>query len=610
MKFTSTMDLVLHLEQKGDLVRIKDEVDPLLEMAEIQRRAYRSGGPALFFERVKGSPFPAASNLFGTPERIRNIFRYTMQGVKTIMEFKGDPSLAVKNPLRALSLLPQLYRGLPKRVSARRAPSLWGTTTLDALPGILSWKKDGGRYITLPQVYTEHPDKKGPMGSNLGMYRVQLDGNEYEPREVGLHYQIHRGIGHHHYEHIRRNLPMRVSIFIGGPPAMTVAAVMPLPKDVPEVAFAGLLAGKRFRYALFNGFVVSADADFVITGWIHPGTVKPEGPFGDHLGYYSLVHDMPVMEVESVFYRKDAVWPFTVVGRPPQEDTEFGSFIHEITGPAVPAEVPGLHEVHAVDEAGVHPLLLAIGSDHYVPYMKRSRPAELLTVANGILGSGQLSLAKFLLIAAREDDETLTTRDVKSFFYHVLERIQPDRDIHFHTNTTIDTLDYSGDGLNRGSKVILAASGEPVRKLASRLPEDCTLPSGFSDPRVIIPGVLAVKGPVFEKNENEMDKLTVHLEQVREMEGFPFIVVTDNSRFCAEDFSNFLWVTFTRSNPASDIYGVRSFIENKHWGCRGPLVLDARAKPHHAPPLEEDPEVNQRVGRIIEGYPGIMGKSG
>ncbi len=610
MIYASTMELVRGLEKQGDLIRIKDEIDPFLEMGEIQRRAYRSGGPALLFERVKGSPFPAASNLFGTPERIRYIFRDTIDGVKRVMEIKGDPSSVSKNPLKVLSLLPVLYHGLPKRVSARRTPSLWRTTTLDKLPGIVSWKKDGGRYITLPQVYTEGPESRGPLGSNLGMYRVQLDGNDYGPTEVGLHYQIHRGIGHHHYEHLRRKLPMRVSIFIGGSPAMTLAAVMPLPKDVPEVAFAGLLAGRRFRYSLNDGFVVSADADFVITGWIRPGAVKPEGPFGDHLGYYSLVHEMPVMEVEAVYHRKDAVWPFTVVGRPPQEDTEFGSFIHDITGPAVPAEVPGLHEVHAVDEAGVHPLLLAIGSDHYVPYMARSRPAELLTIANGILGSGQLSLAKFLLIAAREDAGTLTTKDVKGFFTHILERIQLERDIHFHTNTTIDTLDYSGDGLNRGSKVILAAAGRPVRKLKDRVPEHLTLPAGFSDPEVIMPGIMAVRGPDFEKEGDEMDRLTLHLEQVRKMDDFPVIVVVNDSRFCAGDFSNFLWVTFTRSNPASDIYGVRSFTENKHWGCHGPLLLDARVKSHHAPSLEEDPDVNERVDRIIEACPEIVKKSG
>src|SRR5205085_11547266 len=227
----------------------------------------------------------------------------------------------------------------------------------------------------------------------LGMYRVQLTGNQFDDSRVGLHYQIHRGIGVHHSTALRKGEPFHVNVIIGGPPALALAAVMPLPEGMPELAFAGVLGGRRVRLVAPDGCLpMPAEADFVICGTIDPHSRKPEGPFGDHLGYYSLAHDFPVLKVERVYHRPGAIWPFTVVGRPPQEDTSFGAFIHELTSPVIPTVVAGVHAVHAVDAAGVHPLLLAIGSERYVPYAAERRPMELLTCANAILGQGQLSL--------------------------------------------------------------------------------------------------------------------------------------------------------------------------------------------------------------------------
>jgi 4-hydroxy-3-polyprenylbenzoate decarboxylase len=274
-------------------------------------------------------------------------------------------------------------------------------------------------------------------------------------------------------------VPLRVNIFVGGPPSLTVAAVMPLPEGMPELAFAGLLGGHRLPLVCRPGELpMPAEADFVITGSIDPARLLPEGPFGDHLGYYSLAHDFPVLRVERVYHRPGAIWPFTTVGRPPQEDTTFGAFIHELTGPLIPSVLPGVHAVHAVDAAGVHPLLLAIGSERYVPYAAGRRPQELLTQANAILGQGQLSLAKYLFIVAREDALRLDVHDIPAFFRHVLERVDWRRDLHFQTRTTIDTLDYSGSGLNEGSKVVIAAAGDVRRTLPIEVPVDL-LPPGL-----------------------------------------------------------------------------------------------------------------------------------
>jgi 4-hydroxy-3-polyprenylbenzoate decarboxylase len=429
---------------------------------------------------------------------------------------------------------------------------------------------------------------------------VQLSGNQYVPdRQVGLHYQIHRGIGVHHAKAIERGVPFRVNVFVGGPPALTLAAVMPLPEGMPELAFAGALGGRRVRLAYPAGrdrLPVLADADFCIAGTVDPERLLPEGPFGDHLGYYSLAHPFPVLNVERVYHRDGAIWPFTVVGRPPQEDTSFGAIIHELTGPVIPTVVPGVHAVHAVDAAGVHPLLLAVGSERYVPFAERRRPQELLTVANAILGQGQLSLAKYLLIVAREDDPGLDVHDIPAFLRHLLERIDWRTDLHFQTSTTIDTLDYSGTGLNEGSKVVLAAAGTKRRELAAEVPGGLRLPDGYGEPRVCLPGVLAVQAPAY-KSEGEAAAMRFceALRAGNVLGGFPLVVLVDDSEFTARTLNNWLWLTFTRSNPAVDIHGVGEFTHQKHWGCDGPLVIDARIKPQHAPPLEEDPAVTKRV---------------
>jgi len=598
MSYKSLHDCALDLEKHGQLIRIKGEVDPDLEMAEIHRRIFDAKGPAILFENVKGSPFPALSNLYGTYDRTEFIFRHTLKKVQKVIELKADPSFFFKNPLRYLSAPFTALSALPMKV--HKAPILYGQTTIDQLPQVKSWPMDGGAFVTLPQVLTLPPNTKNMMQSNIGMYRIQLSGNDYVMNEeVGMHYQIHRGIGVHHTQYNEIDEPFRASVFVGGPPSHAFAAIMPLPEGLSEMTFAGMLGGRRFRYVRRYEQVLSGDADFVITGVIRKGEKKPEGPFGDHLGYYSLQHDFPVMEVENVYHRKDAIWHFTVVGRPPQEDSSFGYLIHQLVKLLTPQEFPGIQEINAVDAAGVHPLLLAIGSERYMPFRER-RPEEILTQANRILGSGQTSLAKFLFIAAKSDDPRLSTHNLPQFFQHVLERIDLERDLHFHTKTTIDTLDYSGTGWNAGSKVVVACCGDKRRDLATELPSDFTLPEGFGAPKFLQPGILAISGKKFTGEESRVDCkiLAEHLERF-DLEGIPMIVVVDDSQFLTETMNNFVWATFTRANPSHDIYGVRSFVEHKHWGCRGPMIIDARIKPHHAPPLVPDATATRNVDKLF-----------
>jgi len=605
MVYRSLEECLADLEQKGQLIRIKEEVDPHLQMAAIHLRVHEKGGPALLFEKVKGSKFRAASNIYGTLERSKIIFRNTLDTVQRLIEIKNDPVKAIKSPIKNFSAGLSALKALPLKDPISK-PVLFEEIKVSDLPLIQHWPMDGGAFVTLPQVYTEDADKPGIMNANLGMYRIQLSGNDYvQDKEIGLHYQLHRGIGVHQAKANKLGQPLKVSIFVGGPPSHAVAAVMPLPEGISEMTFAGILGGRRFRYVYKDGFCVSTDADFVITGEVFPNENKPEGPFGDHLGYYSLKHDFPLMKVHKVYAKKNAIWPFTVVGRPPQEDTSFGQLIHAMTGSALQQEIPGLKEVHAVDAAGVHPLLLAIGSERYTPYAPTKQPAELLTIANHILGTGQLSLAKFLFITA-DDNNQVTTHNVNEYLQFVLERIDWKRDVHFYTNTTIDTLDYSGTSINSGSKVVFAAYGEKIRTLA----EELTVP-GFADTKIALPGVAVLKADPFTTQADaatELQRLSDSLKGQKDvLSGIALIILADDAAFTSATLNNFLWVTFTRCNPSHDIYGVDSFTENKHWGCNGPLIIDARKKPHHAPELIKDEAVERSIDHLFEKGGSLYG---
>ena len=656
MGYRSLRACLEDLRRTGRLIEITQCVDPHLEMAAIQRRVYAAGGPALWFSNVQGCRFSMASNLFGTRERIHYIFRDAVKILPRILRLGVDPGDLMRRPGLYLTWRTPWagWCSQPKRV--RTGPVFQETCTLSELPHLHSWPKDGGAYITLPQVYSESPDSPGLLHSNLGMYRIQLNGNDYSAalgqNEVGIHYQIHRGIGIHHAQAIARGEKLRVNVFVGGPPAMALAAVMPLPEGMSELLFAGILNQRRIRMANVPRMAnvsrtantqsvgpqallpVSAEADFALCGWLDPDVLKREGPFGDHLGYYSLEHDFPVLHVEKIFCRRDAVWPFTVVGRPPQEDSMIGEFIHEMVRDLMPNTIPGVREVHAVDDCGVHPLLLAIGSERYVPYPDPRRPMELLTLANAILGTGQLSLAKYLLIAAGEDDPELHVQDVPRFLLHMLQRADWRTDLHFQTGTTTDTLDYSGGGFNRGSKLVISAAGPIRRTLPRELPlspsslpagstagstaglgsetfgtaantdsDGLAIPEKFQIGRrtVILPGILLLEAPPWRDDGTQHDaerfaeRFCAAFSPHDPLNAFPLIVLTDRDSCAPASVRDFLWTTFTKSDPARDVFGIGPTVENRHVGFEGSLLIDARRKTFHAPELEEDPEITRRV---------------
>ena len=626
--YKSLEKALLDLEKAGTLKRVHAEVDPHLEMAEIARENFRQGGPALLFEHVKGSKFRAACNIFGSDERFDFLFRDGIEQTKIAVNFKANPveffKKFFKHPkpselLRLFKAACAGIRSLPKRSGSIKD---FEECRLQDLPQLFSWPLDGGAFITLPQVATRPSENASILQTNVGMYRIQISGNDYIPNEeCGLHYQIKRDIARHHQKALEEKRPLKVSIFIGGPPSHTLAAVMPMPENLSELLFAGMLGNRRFRYFEHEGYIVSSDADFCILGELEPG-LKPEGPFGDHIGYYSGKHDFPCMKVKKVLCKKNAIFPFTVVGRPPQEDTLFGKFIHDITKPMVPASLPGVYGIHAVDEAGVHPLCLALGSEAFRPYVspEEREPMELLKTANALLGFNQASLTKYLLIAAKEDNASIDVNDVPAFFAHILERVHFDRDLHFQTATTIDTLDYTGTSLNHGSKVVIAAAGVKCRELRNN-PSDLeilALPQGFKKATIVMPGVLIIESSAIP-GTNAMPPATHGTENFRELktvlanwkfrENYPWVSIIDEgaANIAASSeartnniFKDFLWLTFTRSDPSQDIYGLDESIENKHWKCKAPLIVDARIKPHHQKQLTIPDEITAKAKQILK----------
>ena len=619
---------LLDLEKAGMLRRIREEVDPYLQMAEIARQAFDRKGPALLFEKVKGCKFQAAANIFGTRERMDFLFRDTIAGTRTAVQFKSNPVEFFKHAgiatlCRAASVG---INSLPRRSGSIRD---FEECTLADLPQIVGWPEDGGAFVTLPQVASRPGERAGILTTNLGMYRVQISGNDYAADECGLHYQIKRDIARHHQKAIEEGRPLKVSVFIGGPPAHTVAAVTPMPENLSELTLAGMLGGRRFRYFVHDGYLVSSDAEFCILGEMAPD-LKQEGPFGDHVGYYSGKHPFPYMRVKKVLCKKNAIYPFTSVGRPPKEDTIFGDFIHELTKPMVPASIPGVHAVHAVDAAGVHPLCLAIASERFVPYARpeNREPMELLKTANALLGFNQVSLSKYLMVAAKEDTsgtldaseiptdkiarqdarESLDVRDVPAFFAHVLERIDFSRDLHFQTSTTIDTLDYTGTSLNHGSKLVVAAAGLKRRELRDNSADlaSLALPAGFTNPKIAMKGVLAIQWNATGAAPSS-DNITPLLDALTKWqfrENYPWVSIVDDTSTIGgstqKSLDDFIWMTFTRSDPAQDAYGPDAHFVDKHWSIQAPLVIDARIKPRHQKPLSVPEIVIGDASKILD----------
>ncbi|MEI7025454.1 UbiD family decarboxylase [Paenibacillus sp. y28] len=586
MSFGNLRDFIEVLKKENDLKIITAPVDPYLELAEIHRRVIDEQGPALLFTNVKGSPFPVVTNLFGTSRRVDLAFGpRPEQLMKRIIGAKDTlmpPSL--KSLWRERGLLGSLSKVGLKQVPASQAPITGVSVTdnpLSRLPALTCWQEDGGPFITLPLVYTEHP-VNGQGEHNLGMYRMQV----FDGQTTGMHWQIQKGGGFHHHEAELRNQALPTTVFLGGPPALIASAIAPVPEHLPELLLTSLIIGGKLPVTAdpHGGHRLVAEAEFAICGEVLPNVRRPEGPFGDHFGYYSLMHDFPVFQVKRMWHRKDAIYPATIVGKPRQEDYYLGEFLQRLLSPAFPMVMPGVKELWTYAESGFHSLAAAI--------VRESYSREALSTAFRILGEGQLRLTKFLMLT----DQPVEMENFAKLLPLVLERFNPQQDLLIIGQTSHDTLDYTGHKLNHGSKAIMMGVGEPVRRLqhvytGGPIPE-------VQDAAVFCPGCLVVSGAAYEKDPQLAERIAASCGA--QLSEWPLVIVADDAQI-AGDHTQFLWTVFTRFNPASDMFAA-SRVRQHHVSYELPIVIDARMKPGYPDELFPREDIVQLVSERWKQY--------
>lgn len=587
--FTNIRDFIEILKRENDLIVIEAEVDPYLEIAEIHRRVIEEGGPALLFANVKGSPFAITTNLFGTMRRVDMAFgtrpeQLANKCVEAVSRLiPPSPKKLWKERKTVKELLNLVKVGL-KNVPSFKAPVMGMKRTdkpLQGLPALTSWPLDGGPFVTLPLVYTEHPVMKSA-NHNLGMYRIQI----YDEETTGVHWQIQKGGGFHYYEAEMRGEALPVSIIVGGPPALIAAAIAPLPEKLPELLMVSFLMGERLPVvdSEFEGHRIPAEAEFVIQGYVPPYERRLEGPFGDHYGYYSWAHEFPFMNVQHMYHRKNAIYPATIVGKPRQEDYYLGEYLVRLLSPAFPLVMPMVRKVHPYPETGVHSLAAAI--------VRESYSREALLSGFRILGEGQLSLTKFLILT----DQSVDLGNFTQLMEAVLERFKPETDLYVMNHTSHDTLDYTGHKLNHGSKGIMLGVGKVVRELLAVYEEGPI--DGIHDVAVFCRGCLTMSGASYEVDPQLAEHLLQHL--ATQDTKWPLIFLVDDAQVANTQLS-FLWTIFTRFNPASDIYAAME-VHNHHLAYKLPLIIDARMKPGYPDELFPHEDTVKLVNHRWQDY--------
>jgi 4-hydroxybenzoate decarboxylase subunit C len=547
------------LNRENEIITIKAEVDPYLEVAEIHRRVIEQGGPALLFKRVKGSRFPVVTNLFGTERRLGLAFGPKPEKFVRAMTQIAESLLPLKTSelwRHRATAVDLLRLGTAKTTRSPVTQVISRTPRLDQLPVLTTWQEDGGPFITLPLVYTENPVTGK---HNLGIYRMQV----YDARTAGLHWQIQKGGGFHYHEAERLGQPLPVTVFLGGPPALILAAIAPLPEDVPELALASLLQGHKLKMSknpVGGPHRIAAEAEFALVGHAPPNERRPEGPFGDHYGYYSLQHDYPVFKVDAILHRRDAIYPATVVGKPRQEDFFIGDYLQNLLSPLFPLVMPSVRDLWTYGETGFHSLCAAVVRERY--------GREALVSGFRILGEGQLSLTKFLLL-------TDTPQDLKDFprlLEHVLARFRPETDLFVFANVSMDTLDYTSGKVNEGSKAIMLGLGDAIRELPVEFIGP--LPQGITRAEVFCDGCLVLQGASYAEDES----MAARVAADSAFSKWPLIILHDDATV-AKSVADFLWATWTRFEPAADIYAAQTTVQRHHLVYRAPIVIDARTKP-------------------------------
>jgi len=579
---TNLQSYLAVLRKEKELIEISAEVDPYLEAAEIHRRVVAEEGPALLFTNIKGANFPLVTNLFGNKKRIDLSFGKRPENL--IREFVKLPETLVSPSLGALwsnrGVLFELTKMGTKKGSA--APVLdvvKKDPELTRLPLLTTWEQDGGPFITLPLVYSEHPETHI---HNLGMYRMQ----RYDDTCTGLHCQIGKGGGFHMARAKELGQKLPVHVHIGGPPALMLSAIAPLPENVPELLLASFMLGQKISTTSspLSPLPIISEAEFVLMGEVDPSELRPEGPFGDHYGYYSLKHDYPVFRCKALAHRKGAVFTATVVGKPKQEDFYLGDYLQELLSPIFPLTMPAVVDLWSYGETGYHSLAGAVVKQRY----KR----EAMASAFRILGEGQLSLTKFLLVT----DKRIDLKNFPKTLEHILARTDFRSDLFIFSNLSMDTLDYTGPKINEGSKGVLLGVGDPIRDLPSEFKGP--LAPGVKSAKAFCPGCLVISGPEYGE-DREFGSQVLKSEA---FDNWPLIVLVDDVEKSIKTPSSFLWTTFTRFEPANDIKSKSQRIERNHIQHDAPILIDARMKSWYPDELFCDEKTEKLVSNRWREY--------
>ena len=574
-RFLDLRSFIAALEQRGDLRRVRAEVDPYLEVSEIVQRVIREDGPALIFERPKGSGFPLVMNLFGAARRVelalgREPRAIGAELVKAIQRL-NPPSLGAAWRSREFLARARFLR--PRVV--RRAPvqQVIEPPALDRLPNLTSWPRDGGPFITFGPTLTQDPVTGR---RNFGLYRLQVFG----PAETGMHWQSLKGGRGHHFEAERLGRKLPTAVVLGGDPLTMLSAILPLPEDVDELAFAGFLRGARTDLvrSVAGDLLVPANAEFILEGYVAAGERRMEGPFGDHFGHYSEAAEFPVFHVERVTRRRDAMYPASVVGKPPQEDKFMGIAVGEMVGPLIRLVNPNIIDLYAYDAASFHNLLAVA--------RKERHPKEVLKTALALLGTGQLALTKVAVMLR----EHIDPRDFSALLRELWYRFEPEERMLLLPIAPLDTLDYTSYVMHVGSKLVLDATGEPV----TDQPPPTAIPDPAGADRRVVAHRLLDGGFLVVMVDREPREVLAELFRWPGLGSVKFVAAVSRDVDLADETS-LLWGIFTRFDPARDmLFGGQRFV-----GARpvysGPVGIDATWKEGYPLPVEMPQEIVRRV---------------
>lgn len=583
MPFTDLRSFLNALEAEGELRRVTVPVDPELEITEIATRMVREEGPAILFENVKGSSFPVVINTLASARRIElalgmhpERFGEELAG---FVERMNPPTVGAL--WRGRQTVRRLLRFRPKRV--RKAPVqqvVEEPPNLQTLPALKCWPADGGRFITLALVTSRDPETGT---GNMGIYRMHV----YDERTTGMHMQIIRGGGYHYYNAEKRGQPLEMAVVLGGDPALLLAAVMPLPEGMDEVAFSGILRNKRTPMA--RGRTVSlpvpANAEFILEGIVPPHERRLEGPFGDHFGHYSEAADFPVFHAQAITRRADAIYPAAVVGKPPQEDRYLGDAVQQALNPLIRIIQPEVRGVWAYYEAGFHHLLVVAVESRFT--------REHLKTALGLLGQGQLALTKALVLV----DPDVNVRDASAVLHAIRRNFDPPEDFLLIARAPADTLDFTTEEWHRGSKMIIdATGGGPPPTAAVPLPADLRAIAPDARKWRFVGHTLLVVQVARDARANvEALVASPLLSPVK-------IVAVVSEDVDLDDNVELLWGIFTRFDPARDVVFTEMSMRGALPVYRGVMGIDASFKEGYPAPLEMSAEIVEKVTTRWEEY--------